>query len=198
MSLRSLIWCLPLVLAGCDRQSPPAPQGDESAANAEADASGDAKGGAAELTGTPDFEQAGTAAPADAFTAPDGSQVTLADFKGKPVLVNLWATWCVPCVREMPTLDALAAREAGRITVLTVAQDLKGKEVVGPWFEKRGFKAIQPYLDPDNKLGIAAGGGMLPTTILYDAAGKEVWRVAGGMDWTGAKASELLAKATAS
>lgn len=143
-----------------------------------------------------DVSKKGTAAPTQAFIAPDGKKVTLADFRGKPVLVNLWATWCVPCVREMPTLDALAAREAGKLQVLTISQDMQGAAKVGPYFAKGGFKAIKPYLDPQNELGFPLSGESgLPTTILYDTEGKEVWRVAGGMDWTGEKAGALLRQA---
>ena len=142
-----------------------------------------------------DTSKQGTPAPADAFIAPDGAKVTLAQFRGKPLLVNLWATWCVPCVREMPTLDALAAREAGKLQVLVISQDLQGAEKVGPYFAKANFRQLKPYLDPENGVGFALSGGQLPTTVLLDAEGKEVWRVTGGMDWTGAKARALLAQA---
>lgn len=187
--MRSVILLLPLALsiAACDRQSQPAPQANaNSAANTEAPAE-------EELTGTLDIEQRGAPAPAAAFQAPDGKSVTLASFRGTPVLVNLWATWCGPCVVEMPTLDALAKRTQGKLKVLTVAQDIKGAAVVDPWFEKRGFEMLEPYLDPENKLGLNYGSGMLPTTILYDAQGKEVWRVVGGMDWDGPRANTLIA-----
>ena len=192
--MRSLIWLLPLALglAGCDRQSSAPPQ-----ANAAANAAAPTAPAAPveeELTGKLDIDQRGSAAPTDSFTAPDGKAVSLQSFRGTPVLVNLWATWCGPCVKEMPTLDALAQRTRGKLVVLTVAQDIKGREVVDPWFAKRGFKMLAPYLDPDNKLGLNYGSGMLPTTILYDAEGKEIWRVIGGMDWDGPRANTLLAE----
>lgn len=148
----------------------------------------------AQFTGTLDIAQRGTPMPGESFIAPDGGEVTLARFKGKPVLVNLWATWCVPCIKEMPALDALATREAGRLKVLTISQDSKGREVVVPWFEKNRYAQLEPYLDPENKLGLSYASGMLPTTILYDAEGKEVWRVVGGMDWNGPRANTLLAE----
>ena len=128
------------------------------------------------------------------FNAPDGSPVTLAKFQGKPLLVNLWATWCGPCVKEMPTLDRLAAREGARLKVLTVSQDSKGAGVVTPWFAKNSFKHLEAYVDAENLLGLTYASGMLPTTILYDAEGKEVWRVVGGMDWDGPRANTLLAE----
>jgi thiol-disulfide isomerase/thioredoxin len=193
-SLRPLIVLLPLgalALAACDRQSASAPQANATAAAAQnAVAPGAAE---PEAAGTLDIANRGKAMPLSNFEAPDGAKISLAKFRGAPVLVNLWATWCGPCVKEMPTLDALATRTKGKLTVLTVAQDAKGSDVVDPWFEKRKFAMLKPYLDPENRLGLNYGSGMLPTTILYDAEGKEVWRVIGGMDWNGPRANTLLA-----
>lgn len=95
--------------------------------------------------------------------------------------MNLWATWCAPCVREMPTLDALAAREKASLHVLTVSQDMEpGK--VQPFLTERKLANLVAYRDPE--LQFSTGMGVsLPTTILYDASGKELWRVTGG--WTG-------------
>lgn len=192
--MRPLIVLLPLgalALAACDRQSGTAPQANATMAAAENAAAQAAP--EPEMTGTLDIANRGKAMPLSKFEAPDGAKVSLATFRGTPVLVNLWATWCGPCVKEMPTLDALAARTKGKLTVLTVAQDAKGSDVVDPWFEKRKFAMLKPYLDPENALGLNYGSGMLPTTILYDANGKEVWRVIGGMDWNGPRANTLLA-----
>ncbi|MGL4301888.1 MAG: TlpA family protein disulfide reductase [Sphingomonas sp.] len=138
-----------------------------------------------------DRSHKGEAAPSVGFADPQDKQVTIASFKGKPVLVNLWATWCAPCVAEMPTLDKLAAARAGKLTVLTVSQDMDGQSKVLPFFEKGGYKTIKPYIDAQNGLGIAYKAN-LPTTILYDASGHEVWRASGGMDWTGKDAEALL------
>ena len=181
-----------LALAACDRQSDPASQPANAAA-----ANGAAPSGPVDVpedNGTLDITSRGKAAPDAVFEAPDGTKVTLATFKGKPLLVNLWATWCGPCVKEMPTLDALATRTAGKMTVLTVSQDAGGGQLVDPWFAKRDFKTIGAYLDPTQALGGQYETGMLPTTILYDAQGKEVWRVTGGLNWDGARANTLLAE----
>lgn len=173
-----------VLIAGCDRQSEPQPQ-------ANATTLAEPKG--PEPTGKLDIAQRGAAAPADSFLDPDGKPVTLAAFKGRPVLVNLWATWCGPCVREMPTLDHVADRAGDRLKVLTVSQDTKDVDI-GPTFTKGGFKHLERYRDPDNKLGFAFNTGMLPTTVLYDKDGKEVWRVIGAMDWNGPRANTLLAE----
>lgn len=188
---------LPLALAGstiagCDRQKQDGGQAAGSQANISGGEAKDARGiGAFEHT--IDRTHAGKMAPAAAFRGPDDAAVTLAAFRGKPLLVNLWATWCAPCVAEMPTLDALAAKRGEAMTVVAVAQDLQGAAVVDPWFQKAGLKALQPYLDPENKL-LDAASDALPTSIFYDADGKEVWRVIGAIDWNGAEAKALLAE----
>ncbi|WP_448659819.1 TlpA family protein disulfide reductase [Sphingomonas sp. CJ99] len=176
-------------IGGCDRQSGDAGQGAPTEA-----ASGNAAG-AAEAKGTLDRSQVGTAAPDFAFTGPDGKPTTLAAFRGKPVLVNLWATWCAPCVAEMPTLDALAKREAGKLAVLTISQDMDGADKVNPYLAKAKLANLPPYLDPDLRFSVGLNAS-LPTTLLYDAEGKEVWRFVGPMDWSGAEAAKLIAEAS--
>ncbi len=179
-------------IAGCDREK----AGGEQPAPGQANVS-DAQ---AQGAGVERFahqvvrEHKGKAAPDAAFQGPDDAPVTLAAFRGKPLLVNLWATWCAPCVAEMPTLDKLAAAQAGKLTVLAVAQDLQGAAVVDPWFAKAKLAALDPYVDPDNHL-LGVYNSALPTSILYDAEGREVWRVVGAIDWQGAEAKALLAEA---
>ncbi len=144
------------------------------------------------LSGTLDISQRGKPAPDVSFNDPDGKPTSLAAFKGKPVLVNLWATWCAPCVVEMPTLDALAIREKDRLVVLTVSQDMANLDAIKPFFATNGFKQIEPFVDPENNLGFSYLTGVMPTTVLYDAEGKEVWRMIGGMDWNGTRAAALM------
>ena len=194
--MRSTIALLPVLIlgiAGCDTAKQPGEQANAAVADESAAAPQNAAD-AVERIGQIDRSHKGEAAPTLAFTAPDGTKTTLAAFKGKPLLLNLWATWCAPCVREMPALDRLAQREGERLQVLTVSQDLEGAAKVTPYFQKAGFKALQPYLDPDVGLSVHYGVN-LPTTVLYDAQGREVWRVAGDMDWDGETAKEWLAEA---
>jgi thiol-disulfide isomerase/thioredoxin len=187
-----------LATGGCDRKSPATQQANESAslsAPAPAPGTGPANDAVVEeVIGTLDRSHKGEAAPATAFESPAGAPVTIAGFAGKPVLLNLWATWCVPCVKEMPTLDALAVSLGDGVQVLVVSQDLDGARKVDPFFQKAGFQRLQPYLDKSAGLSIALGAN-LPTTILYDSGGREVWRMLGGMDWTGETARELIAEA---
>ena len=126
------------------------------------------------------------------MTKPDGSKLSLASLKGKPVLLNLWATWCAPCVVEMPLLDKLAEDMAGKLTVVTVSEDFK-PELVPPFLAEKGFKALPQWVDPGNKLALDYGGASLPLTVLYDKNGKEVWRIIGGYDWGSAKARQAVA-----
>ena len=200
MSFRSTIVPLLLptmvmlgALAGCDRQDRAAEQANAAAPAANATASTTPQAREKVITdtiGTLDRSHKGTAALTLPFQGPDGRPTTIAAFAGKPVLVNLWATWCAPCVAEMPTLD----RVAERMQVVAISQDLEGAAKVDPFFAKAGLKNIKRYLDPGVALSVAYQAS-LPTSILYDSAGKEVWRMTGGMDWTSATATELLAEA---
>ncbi|MDB5662491.1 MAG: argininosuccinate lyase [Sphingomonas bacterium] len=165
------------ILAGCDKPKPPQPQ--EAA-------------GPKEPIGRVDISTRGQQAPAIPFLGPEGGPATLAAFRGKPLMVNLWATWCAPCVAEMPTLDALAGREADRFQLIVVSQDIAGKREVDPFFAKAKFTNLQPYLDKQNVLMEALKIDTLPTTLFYDAAGKEQWRVVGAMDWQGERAKTLI------
>jgi thiol-disulfide isomerase/thioredoxin len=145
--------------------------------------------------GVLDRTHKGEEVPGAVFTGPRGETTRLATFKGKPLLVNLWATWCGPCVAEMPTLDTLAARRIADLQIIVVSQDMQGKPLVDPWWAKRTFKMLKPYVDAKSDLSVAYGGGSLPTTVLYDAAGKEVWRIVGATDWESKEADALLGEA---
>ena len=102
-------------------------------------------------TKTADTANKGRSVPSIEIKAPDGTMTKLSDMKGKPLLVNLWATWCIPCVKELPALDALAAQN-GAIQVVAVSEDMEGERVVAPFLAKRGLKTIKAYLDPTNAL----------------------------------------------
>ena len=189
----ALLLILGLGIAGCDSGKQPDPQATATVAD-ESPAAPDTATEETERVGTVDRSKKGEAAPDLGFLDPAGKPATLAAFRGKPLLVNLWATWCAPCVREMPTLDRLAVREKDKLQVLVISQDLDGAAKVTPFFEKAKFTALQPYLDPDVKFSTGYGVN-LPTTILYDAQGKEVWRVSGDMDWDGETAAKWIAEA---
>lgn len=140
---------------------------------------------------------AGTPLPAMQFVDADGNSLDLAAQDG-PVLINLWATWCAPCVVEMPQLDTLAGELDGEVQVITVSQDVRGAEVVTPFFTKKGFARLEPWLDPDAQLSAQfTPEGLLPLTILFDAQGKEVLRVAGGYEWDSPDAIAMIRQSLA-
>ncbi len=190
----ALLLGLAMVVGGCDKRADAPKQAAPAEDGTVPDvAPADAAAAAPEAAGTVDRSHRGEALPAYRFADPAGKPVTLATFAGKPLLLNLWATWCAPCVREMPTLDALAARDGAALHVVAVSQDLEPAKVQ-PFLTERGLKNLAAYRDPD--LQFTTGMGLsLPTTILYDAGGKEVWRVTGAMDWAGADAAKLIAEA---
>jgi thiol-disulfide isomerase/thioredoxin len=131
-------------------------------------------------------------APATTFSDADGKSVDLSDFKGKPVIVNLWATWCEPCLREMPSLERLQSRLGDRIEVLAVSEDRGGSKIVEPFISKLGLKAIKVYLDPKSEVGHAFAARGLPTSIVIDRDGKVVGRVEGGAEWDSPKILAVL------
>ncbi len=190
--MRPLIVLLPMLMlvSACDRQSNAPSQAKATDHASETAAPSGMPTGVGLVE---DFK--GTPGPDTPFEGPDGKPVRLADFKGKPLLVNLWATWCAPCVVEMPTLDKLAAQSGDKLRVITVSMDMEGRRAVDPFFAKEGLKNLQPYLDKKNELMLALKADTLPVTLLYDADGKEVWRMIGEKDWASEDAAKLIAQA---
>ena len=184
-----------LSLAGCDREKQASGQAYDASTKTSSSQGGDRAGEKSAEAYVIERSFKGQAAPDAEFFDSAGKAVTLADFAGKPLLVNLWATWCAPCVAEMPELEVLAAASKDVRHVIAVSQDIKGEAVVRPWVEKAGLKALPIYTDAENDL-LLEYNSALPTTIYYDADGKEVWRVMGALDWTGDVAAKLLAEAS--
>lgn len=139
-----------------------------------------------------DLSQAGQPMPATQFETPDGKPIALSAFRGRPVLVNLWATWCAPCIKEMPALDRLARQMQGRVAVVAVSQDMAGARVVTPFWQKTRLTALVPYLDKKSQLAVAYKARGLPLTILYDAQGREVARLAAPTDWDRGEGLKLV------
>ena len=181
--LNCFIPAVALLAAACDRQS---------SGEAQPAASGAASSATEPLSGTIDRSHKGSLLPDFTFSDPAGKQIRLASLKGKPLLVNLWATWCGPCVIEMPMLEKITA--AGEVKVLTVSQDMGDPAKVGAFFTERGFKSLEPWLDPEGELATHYAAGTLPTTVYYDAEGREVWRFTGGHDWGNAETAVMLAE----
>jgi thiol-disulfide isomerase/thioredoxin len=184
--LNALILGSVLLVAGCDRQSPAPAQGEEGVAGERVGQEG----------AVIDRSTKGSAMPEFVLSDAAGKELRLSSLKGKPLLVNLWATWCAPCIAELPTLGRLAA--TGKVRVLTVSQDLPESATrAAPFLAQRGGARLEPWLDTENALSAHYAVRVLPATILYDAKGREVWRVFGPMDWAGSDAAKLLAEAGA-
>jgi thiol-disulfide isomerase/thioredoxin len=122
-------------------------------------------------------------APGIAFATRAGEAKSLADFRGRVLLVNLWATWCGPCIEEMPSLDRLQARLGSRLAVLAISEDRRGSEAVEPFLKKIGLKNLAIYLDVRNTAARAFGIEGLPTSYLIDREGRIRVRVEGAADW---------------
>ncbi|HYX47087.1 MAG TPA: TlpA disulfide reductase family protein [Sphingomicrobium sp.] len=136
----------------------------------------------------------GTSAPKIAFNDSKGSETTLAAFAGKPTLVNLWASWCAPCIKELPTLDSLAKSEGSKLNVVAISQDDAPHASVVAFLQAHKIATLQSYQDPKSKLLYGMGAEVLPTSVLFDSSGKEVWRYVGDQDWTSPAAAKLLAE----
>ena len=125
------------------------------------------------------------------FTDADGKETGLAAFAGQGLVVNLWATWCPPCVAEMPALDRLLAMvRAERIAVLALSSDRGGRAKVEPFYQRLGLKELAIWLDPLGAAARALGARGLPTTVIIDRVGREVARLEGEAVWD---APELVA-----
>jgi thiol-disulfide isomerase/thioredoxin len=133
-------------------------------------------------------------APEISVTDSDGKTLTLADLRGKLVLVNLWATWCQPCVGEMPSLADLPKALGDGFVLLAVSEDRGGNKLVAPFIQKLGLDKLKVYLDPESKVGHAFNARGLPTSIVIGPNGDVLGRVEGAADWDGEKMLDPLKK----
>lgn len=125
-----------------------------------------------------------------------GTQKTLKDFRGKTILLNLWATWCAPCRHEMPSLDRLqAALGSDKFEVVALAVDRSGADAAKKFLDDTGVKALKLYADPTTRSGSALKAIGMPTTILIDREGREIGRLPGPAEWDSADAKNLITEA---
>lgn len=130
------------------------------------------------------------------FLDAEGKTVRLSDFRGKTILLNLWATWCVPCREEMPALDGLeAAVGSDRFQVLALSVDKDGLELARDFLASVNATHIALYNDPTSSANFKVKGYGLPTTILLSPEGMELGRIVGPAEWNTDDAKALIAEA---
>jgi thiol-disulfide isomerase/thioredoxin len=125
----------------------------------------------------------------------DGSErpVSLADFKGRPVLLNIWATWCLPCRKEMPSLDRLQAKfDPARFLVLTLSIDRAGIPAVKKFYADLGLKSLGIYVDQSGAALRQLGLIGIPGTLLINPDGEEIGRKLGPAEWDSPQVIALL------
>jgi thiol-disulfide isomerase/thioredoxin len=180
--LNAVILGSALLVAGCDRQSGESAQPQATSA-------------APAVAGPVDRSHKGSELPDFVLTDPAGKKIDLQSLKGQPLLINLWATWCAPCVAELPALDTLAGSLGGKLRVLTVNQDSGQPEKAGQFLKERGVTRLEPWLDPKGDLAFHYEAPSLPMTVLYDSQGREVWRMAAPKEWGDAETVQLIGEA---
>jgi thiol-disulfide isomerase/thioredoxin len=139
------------------------------------------------------FRKAPEDLPEVKFLDAAGKERTLADWRGKVVLLNLWATWCVPCRKEMPALDRLQ-REMGsdQFQVVAVSVDRTGLTGAKKFLAETGAEALALYADPTVRMATTLRAAGLPATLLLDRQGREIGRLLGPAEWDGEDAKRLI------
>ena len=142
------------------------------------------------------FKELGTPAPAVAFEGPEGP-MTLARLKGRPVLVNLWASFCQPCIKELPSLDRLQQAMKGEgLEVVAINMDQDRDDALY-FLAKNHVVHLPLYFDRNLLMSIALHEENIPVSVLYDTNGREVGRYVGATDWNSPEARKLIASAIA-
>lgn len=132
--------------------------------------------------------------PDTGFVDQTGAPLTLADFRGKHVLVNFWATWCAPCRKEMPSLDRLQEGfDRDRFEVLTIATGRNPPEAIARFFDEIGVSGLPQHRDPNGPLARAMGVAGLPISVLIDPEGREIARLIGDAEWDTDSARAIVA-----
>lgn len=127
------------------------------------------------------------------FLDGEGRELTLDSFKGQTLLLNIWATWCVPCRKEMPALDRLQAKLGGPdFRVVAVSIDRGGLPVVKDFYEELGLQALEIYVDPSGSSANKVGAVGIPTTLLVSRNGREVARAVGPAEWDSSEVVQFM------
>jgi thiol-disulfide isomerase/thioredoxin len=166
----------------------------------QADRQGLAAGTAPESAGSPSshafkfsfFDQP-RSVPELRFVDGDNRSLSLEDFRGRPILLNIWATWCVPCRKEMPAFDRLqGAFDKSELLVLPLSIDRQGAAVVKPFYQELGLKSLGIYIDQSGKASSELNTVGVPTTLLIDREGREIGRKIGPAEWDSAEVIAVM------
>lgn len=144
----------------------------------------DAAGANSEISRKIDLKSPRAALPDIAFFDANAKEHTFKEFQGKGFLLNIWATWCIPCQREMPTLNNLSAilRDKG-IPVLALSVDRAPFSKISRFIDKRGFTNLKVFQDVRGAVARKLDIQGLPTTVIVDAQGREIGRIVGIAEW---------------
>lgn len=127
------------------------------------------------------------------FSDPDGGEHSLAEYEGKVVLLNFWATWCTPCLKEMPSLDRLQAALGGdQFAVVPIATSRNPMPAINRFFDRAEIENLPILLDPDRSLAAEFGAFSLPLTVLLNAEGQEIGRLTGDAEWDSDSAIAII------
>lgn len=130
------------------------------------------------------------------FEDETGTEHSLADYRGKVVLVNFWATWCAPCREEMPSLERLQAEKGGEdFAVVTIASGRNPLPAIKKFFEEIGVESLPILLDPRQTVAREMGVLSMPVTVLLDRDGNEIARLLGGAEWDTPEAMAVIDRA---
>ena len=126
------------------------------------------------------------------YIGEDGAEASLSDYRGRYVLLNFWALWCAPCVKEMPALNALDAAIDGNFDVVTLATGRNARHAVDTFFADKQLTNLPKLFDPKMKVAREVGALGLPVTLFIDPEGREVARATGDFVWDSPEAKRLI------
>lgn len=133
--------------------------------------------------------------PALSYTDAKGSKQAVDASKAKLTVLHFWATWCVPCIKELPELDAFAKAYAGRVQVLPLALDGADISRITMFYKQHKISTLTANYDADNAALMAVKGSVLPLSVFIDPKGQEIARASGAVEWDGADTLAFVEKA---
>ena len=138
------------------------------------------------------FHASPRAIDAPAYLDVNGNEASLEDYRGKYILLNFWALWCAPCVKEMPALNRLDGAIDGNFEVVTLTTGRNARAAVDVFFDDKKLSNLPKLFDPRMNVARAVGALGLPVTLFIDPEGREVARATGDFHWDSPEAQKLI------